>query len=101
MPLIKCPDCGKSVSDAAPSCIGCGRPMQQNKVAAEVHPVPSDRDDDARPIICPNCHGATVRRFSVLYDEGRTTARTYTKGSAIGVSQGGVGVGFGLAESLG
>ena len=27
MALIKCPDCGKEVSDAAPSCIQCGRPM--------------------------------------------------------------------------
>lgn len=27
MSLVKCPDCGKSVSDLAPACIGCGRPM--------------------------------------------------------------------------
>ncbi len=27
MALLKCPDCGKEISDAAPSCIGCGRPM--------------------------------------------------------------------------
>lgn len=28
MPLITCPDCGNSVSDAAPACIHCGRPLQ-------------------------------------------------------------------------
>lgn len=27
MGLIDCPDCGKSISDIAPSCIQCGRPM--------------------------------------------------------------------------
>lgn len=27
MALIPCPDCGKLVSDQAPTCIGCGRPM--------------------------------------------------------------------------
>lgn len=26
MPLITCPDCGRSISDAAPACIYCGRP---------------------------------------------------------------------------
>lgn len=26
MALIKCPDCGKMVSDKATMCIGCGRP---------------------------------------------------------------------------
>lgn len=29
MALIFCPDCGKSISDAAEICIGCGRPMQK------------------------------------------------------------------------
>jgi hypothetical protein len=27
MALTSCPDCGKQISTAAPSCIGCGRPM--------------------------------------------------------------------------
>jgi hypothetical protein len=25
--LVNCPDCGKSISDSTPHCIGCGRPM--------------------------------------------------------------------------
>lgn len=28
MALIECPDCGKQVSDAAATCIGCGRPLR-------------------------------------------------------------------------
>lgn len=27
MPLITCPDCQRQISDAAPVCIGCGRPI--------------------------------------------------------------------------
>lgn len=27
MPLISCHDCGRQISDAAPACIGCGRPI--------------------------------------------------------------------------
>jgi uncharacterized membrane protein YvbJ len=25
---VSCPDCGKQISDAAPACIHCGRPMR-------------------------------------------------------------------------
>jgi hypothetical protein len=27
MTLIACPDCGKQVSDQAPACIHCGKPL--------------------------------------------------------------------------
>lgn len=29
MALVKCPDCSKEVSDQAPACIHCGRPLKQ------------------------------------------------------------------------
>ena len=29
MPLITCPDCQVEISDTAPSCIKCGRPMEE------------------------------------------------------------------------
>ena len=29
MALVKCPDCGRAVSDQAPTCVGCGRPNSQ------------------------------------------------------------------------
>jgi hypothetical protein len=35
MPLIQCPDCGKDVSDMAPACIHCGRPLKGAVVAPE------------------------------------------------------------------
>jgi hypothetical protein len=28
MSLVKCPDCGKSMSSLAPACLNCGRPMR-------------------------------------------------------------------------
>jgi predicted amidophosphoribosyltransferase len=31
MALIFCPDCGKSISDSAETCIDCGRPMQNKR----------------------------------------------------------------------
>lgn len=40
MPLITCPDCQQSVSDQAPSCPKCGRPMQAR--VAEVKELKTD-----------------------------------------------------------
>ncbi len=34
MALIKCPDCGKEVSDSAESCPGCARPIKAAKLGA-------------------------------------------------------------------
>lgn len=42
MALIKCPDCGKEISDTAPTCIGCGKPMQ-------IVPKPTDQPPSAVP----------------------------------------------------
>ena len=36
MALIKCPECGKEVSDRAPSCVNCGCPIQSQKAESEV-----------------------------------------------------------------
>ncbi|MGB7592555.1 MAG: FxLYD domain-containing protein [Terriglobia bacterium] len=39
MGLIKCPDCGRDVSDAAPSCPNCGRPTRvQTPAPGQVAP---------------------------------------------------------------
>ncbi len=35
MPLVKCPDCQKEISDQAPVCPGCGRPMQKSVTKVE------------------------------------------------------------------
>lgn len=35
MPLVTCVDCGREVSDAAPVCLGCGRPMGAQRTPTE------------------------------------------------------------------
>lgn len=41
MALITCPDCGGAVSDAAPACIHCGRPMAPARPAEPSFAAPS------------------------------------------------------------
>ncbi len=47
MPLIKCPDCESEVSDQAPACPRCGRPIAVQNAA------PPQRMGDTQ---CPSCH---------------------------------------------
>ena len=35
MPLIKCPDCGREVSDSAENCLQCGAPISPKETGAE------------------------------------------------------------------
>jgi hypothetical protein len=39
MALIQCPDCGKEISDTAPTCINCGRVMR-SPPAVQTAPAP-------------------------------------------------------------
>lgn len=43
MPLIECPDCGKQISDAAPACPSCGRPMVTDRPAPTRRPPRAER----------------------------------------------------------
>lgn len=38
MALIKCPECGKEISDKAKMCIGCGFPLEEMKLQEEMEP---------------------------------------------------------------
>lgn len=38
MALIFCPDCGKSISDSAETCLDCGRPMQNKRLPTQPEP---------------------------------------------------------------
>jgi hypothetical protein len=49
MALLECPDCREKVSDQAPACPHCGRPMR----AATSRPETRSKDGDAE---CPRCH---------------------------------------------
>lgn len=37
MALVKCPECGKEVSDKAPQCIHCGFPMKKTNEICEIN----------------------------------------------------------------
>ncbi len=50
MALIKCPECGKELSDKANTCIHCGCPIEQKKQCEECGHLLSPRDS-----ICPSC----------------------------------------------
>jgi TM2 domain-containing membrane protein YozV len=65
MPLTTCPDCGGSVSDAAPACIHCGRPSGGG--TAEREPIPA-----ALPLRTPPKCGRCGNRLAgdALYDAG-------------------------------
>jgi len=54
MALVKCPDCGRDVSDAAPTCPGCGRPMSRGPSC----PKCGSPWTPGRP--CPSCGAITV-----------------------------------------
>lgn len=40
MALIQCPDCQRDVSDAAPACPGCGRPIRGAETPLSATPEP-------------------------------------------------------------
>jgi DNA-directed RNA polymerase subunit RPC12/RpoP len=99
MPLVTCPDCGREVSDAASSCIGCGRPMEPVSSAPKAS---ARQDSPATPTwACPKCAGAEFKKFSLLYEENRSTSQSKTAGVGLGYGGGGFGVGVGGARSQG
>lgn len=51
MALVKCPECGKEISDKARECPNCGNPMSHK-------------------ITCPNCGSTNVKRISGLSKAG-------------------------------
>lgn len=51
MALIKCPECGKKVSDKAPACIQCGYPLK----SAPKTPVTPKTPDNYLYLKCPKC----------------------------------------------
>lgn len=63
MPLLKCPDCGRDISDQAPVCPGCGRSMDGQQVFS-TNSTPSRKGDIASAsmtsMICMAC-GKQIR----------------------------------------
>jgi len=51
MALVKCPDCAREISDAAPTCVGCGRPNAGTTTAIRVETPSPRRSRKARIIV--------------------------------------------------
>ena len=73
MALIKCPDCGREVSDRTTSCIGCGCPLQMEKrgliIKAQQYPDP------------PNTTYRPHREIGIFLTNGREIASLYSGSS--------------------
>lgn len=73
MALIACPDCGRQISDAAPLCIGCGRPMGgATPMAAPDIASSVQRSGYA----CPKCGGDLVS-YRALHEADAAGAPPY------------------------
>jgi ribosomal protein L40E len=82
MPLITCRDCGKSISDAAPVCIHCGRPNASVRVGESVSAVAALPDAHALPK-CRSCGSTDVRTLPVVHESGTTLLNAITLGVGI------------------
>jgi hypothetical protein len=89
MPLLDCADCGKSISDSAPSCPGCGRPMM---VALAEPPKPATYTPVSQIPAAPRCRscgGSDLKSLRLLKQMGQSDISL----STVGRSSGG---GFGM-----
>src|SRR5690349_6292259 len=109
MPLTSCPDCLKAVSDSAPACIHCGRPMHQSSSSAPqlLKSRPSETAGHSASLTpvsssvalhCPKCASSEVRRLSLVFKEGLSSVHTRTAG--VGLTAGGT-LGLGGARTKG
>lgn len=81
MPLIKCPDCNKDISDSAPSCPNCGRP---NSVADTAESIITQPLSSHRKVSIPLIVGIIMIPFIASWFTLRkgysTTARAVSLG---------------------
>jgi DNA-directed RNA polymerase subunit RPC12/RpoP len=86
MPLITCADCGKQISDAAPACIHCGRPLMQ---VPKSEIAPSSLGDRVPGPRCPRCGSHDLRSLSVVYASGMSTTRGSGGLAGVGIDEDG------------
>ncbi|WP_278974864.1 zinc ribbon domain-containing protein [Alistipes finegoldii] len=85
MSLVKCPECGKEISNQAASCPNCGMPMQQ----ATVKPVPiSHQSEDL--LHCPKCKSINLHVDKKGFSGGKAIAGAVVAGG-IGILAGTIG----------
>lgn len=70
MAIIKCPECGKELSDKASVCPQCGFPIQEINQGTE--------NTNSKQLYCPNCGGTNISIQSVQENIGSETRATTT-----------------------
>jgi DNA-directed RNA polymerase subunit RPC12/RpoP len=102
MALVACPECGRRISDTAAACIGCGRPMSSRppflQHGGEPPVAGTELPDKPATWRCTNCGATAFRKYSIVYDEQRSSARFHVSGGGIAVSSEGPGVAVGSAS---
>lgn len=83
MALIKCPECGKEISNKATNCPHCGMPISSVKHTSTPTP-PADA------VKCPNCGSTNVHIATQGFSTGKAVAGYLTIG-AIGALAGNIG----------
>lgn len=72
MAIIKCPECGRQISDKAPACPNCGVPIAGKIVRCPQCGEIYFKDQE----MCPNCHHLTPRGETLVKGEVGNTSLT-------------------------
>ena len=70
MAIIKCPECGRQISDKAPACPNCGVPIAGKIVRCPQCGEIYFKDQE----MCPNCHHLTPRGETLVKGEVGNTS---------------------------
>lgn len=98
MPLTRCPDCAREISDLAPACVYCGRPrvdgQKPTSASTSTKGVPQSLN-------CPQCGSLDVQRLALVHAGGITSFHGEISSIGIGAGSNGLGVGGGVSELSG
>lgn len=89
MALIKCPECGKEVSDKAPNCPHCGMPMLLESAWESTKTIPSSLQNDDL-LRCPKCNSTNLHIDKKGFSGGKALAGAVVAGG-IGILAGTIG----------
>lgn len=81
MALIKCPECGKEISDKAVSCPGCGMPLDEKGEERKCEDL----------LVCPKCLSEDIERYKKGFSGGKALAGAILTGP-IGMLVGTIGM---------
>lgn len=83
MAIIKCPECGREISDKAIACPGCGLPMTEEKK--------EENNKDEEILVCPKCLSEDIERYKKGFSGGKAFVGAILTGP-IGILAGTIGM---------